>query len=532
MKSLKLGTTVLAGAMVAFLFVFVGTSVSARTKSDRQQQEEKKKTPPPPPQKSNQSPPPRNSPPPPQRSAPPATHGGGNPPTGQRGGNPPNQQRGNPPTGQRGGNPPTGQRGGNPPNQQGGNLPTGQRGGNSPNNAANRGGTNRPPANTRQITTKSGAVAYVRPNGGVARIENHGTVITRGVHGERTVVTRLAGGGRVVTQGPRGGYVQRSFTRNNQTFVSRTYVVNNRTFVHVYQPMRFRGITYYRYVPAFYFRPAFYGWFFSPWRVGISFSWGWGPWFGFYGGYFQPYPVYTAPWFWLTDYLIAENLNLAYENQQLEAENAQYNAPPPDAGSQAAPVTLSPEVKQAIADEVQRQLAEEQNEAAQGGSAAAPPPAASGDQIPPALDPQMSTFIVTSNLEVTDNGQPCELTPGDVIVRIDDTPGPDSAVEVKVTNSKAGDCRAGARPRILVTDLQEMMNQFRAQIDSGTQQLAADQGQNGMPAAPPGSTATVQGPGQAPPDPNAANLLQQQQHDADAIESDVKKQTSSGQNNQ
>jgi hypothetical protein len=104
---------------------------------------------------------------------------------------------------------------------------------------------------------------------------------------------------------------------------------------------------------------------------------------------------------------------------------------------------------------------------------------------------------------------------------------------VKVTNSKPGDCRAGARPRIQVTDLQEMMNHFRAQIDAGTQQLATKQGQNGIPAAPPGSTTPIAGPGQAQPDPNAANIIQQQQHDADAIENDVKKQNSSGgQNNQ
>jgi hypothetical protein len=292
--------------------------------------------------------------------------------------------------------------------------------------------------------------------------------------------------------------------------------------VRVYQPFVYGGVTYNRYLPGFYYRPAFYGWAFSPWGVGISFGWGWGgaAWFGFYGGYFQPYPLYVGPTLWLTDYLLAANLQLAYENQQANG------APPPGPYAQAQQVELSPEVKQAIADEIQRQLAaEQQQSAAPNGDV----PQANGNMVPSALDPQMSTIVVTENLQVVDNGQPCELTPGDVLTRIDDNPGADNAVQTKVTNSKPGDCRAGALPRVKVAALQDMMNQFQAQVDSGVQQLAAQQGKGGIPAAPNGSTTVVPGPGQATPDPNAATLLKQQQDSANAVEAEVK---TSGSGNQ
>ena len=40
------------------------------------------------------------------------------------------------------------------------------------------------------------------------------------------------------------------------------------------------------------------------------------PWFGFYGGYFQPYPVYPSAAFWLTDYIISQDLQAAYAARQ------------------------------------------------------------------------------------------------------------------------------------------------------------------------------------------------------------------------
>ena len=87
--------------------------------------------------------------------------------------------------------------------------------------------------------------------------------------------------------------------------------------------MRYYGRYYYHgmyvnpYYPSYYYGPAFYGWAYNPWAAPVAYGWGWGgnPWFGFYGAYFTPYPIYASPAFWLTDYIIANSLQAAYQAQ-------------------------------------------------------------------------------------------------------------------------------------------------------------------------------------------------------------------------
>jgi hypothetical protein len=82
------------------------------------------------------------------------------------------------------------------------------------------------------------------------------------------------------------------------------------------------------------------------------------PWHTYYRGYFMPYPVYTSPTLWLTDYLIASTLEQAYRDRMDAAADADMQANSVYNG----PVALTPEVKQAIADEVRSQLAQENSE--------------------------------------------------------------------------------------------------------------------------------------------------------------------------
>ena len=46
------------------------------------------------------------------------------------------------------------------------------------------------------------------------------------------------------------------------------------------------------------------------------------PWYGYYGDYFAPYPVYPSAAFWLTDYMIAASLQDAYAAQAAAAQQA------------------------------------------------------------------------------------------------------------------------------------------------------------------------------------------------------------------
>ena len=85
--------------------------------------------------------------------------------------------------------------------------------------------------------------------------------------------------------------------------------------MRVYRTYTYGRVHYSSYVPLVYYQPAFYGWVYRPWRAPVVYAWGWGPAPWFYGGYFAPELVYPTAALWLTDFLLAENLKLAYENR-------------------------------------------------------------------------------------------------------------------------------------------------------------------------------------------------------------------------
>jgi hypothetical protein len=283
---------------------------------------------------------------------------------------------------------------------------------------------------------------------------------------------------------------------------------------------------------VYYYRPAFYAWAFDLWPAPVSYGWGWAavPWYPYYAWYFEPYPVYPGAAFWLTDYVIAANLQAAYAAQAATttatSTQTQGNAAVAGEGggqtspaSRSTPVVLSPEVKQAIEEEVKAQLAAEK--AATGSSG--PQPTSARDDVPPALDPAHRTFIVSSDLDEISEGQECTLTPGDVIVRLGDIPDADKKVPVSVSASKRTDCSAGKQLAVSVDDLQEMHNHFQEQIDAGLKTLAARQGTGGLPKAPDTSAT----PGEIPPptaDTTAARALTDQQAAADETEARVVKE--------
>jgi hypothetical protein len=282
---------------------------------------------------------------------------------------------------------------------------------------------------------------------------------------------------------------------------------------------------------------VYYGWAYNPWPAPVYYRWGWGvsPWYGYYGGYFAPYPVYPSAAFWLTDYLIAANLQAAYQARAAAAANAtgdngggdQPQSQPSgndNTASNSGQVTLSPEVKEAIAEEVKAQLAAQQSAAQQTSSGTNQSSASTPSQeVPAALDPARHTFIVVSDLTVSSDGQECQLTAGDVIKRTSDTPDEDRKVTAVISASKKSDCAVGQEVAIGVDDLQEMHNKFEEQLDNGMKDLADKQGQNGIPKAP-GTKTTPSDVPPPPPDNNAAKALQDQQSAADQTESQVVKE--------
>jgi hypothetical protein len=410
-------------------------------------------------------------------------------------------------------------------------------------------------------------------NGKVTSIHSGNTTINHGANGSRTVTTRRADGSRVVTNGRHGGYVEHGFNRGGRSYNRRTYYRDGHAYTHVYGRGYYHGGYYNHYYPGYYYGRGYYGYAYGGWGAPVAWSWGWGgnPWYGYYGYYFNPYPVYAAPAFWITDYVIAANLQAAYAAQAVANANAaaananaaaasvnaqgggdgggQQQVAQQDQGSGGGggQVVLTPEVKQAIADEVKAQILAEQQaseangpqapaaapaaattaasttSSAQNSNPDAPPPSGTPEVVPDALNPTNRTFIVadTINPQLPD-GTECSLTQGDVLTRIDDTPDANQNVKVLVSGSQKNDCHSGAQLSVSVNDLQEMHNHFREQIDDGLGEMAKKQGTGGMPAAPSGSTTAKANPeGQAQPDLTAQADLEKQNQAADQTEKEV-----------
>jgi len=365
--------------------------------------------------------------------------------------------------------------------------------------------------------------------------DKRGNTISRGPSGERRVVTVRPDHTRVVSFG-RGGYVERPFDRGGRPYMRRTYVVGGHSYVSVYRGYPYRGVVYYGYVPPYYYAPAYYGWVYNPWPRPVYYTWGWygSPWYRPYGYYFTPYPVYPYASLWLTDYVISENLRLAYEadaaagyepiDSQAEIVSVAYHPGYPAKAGQPAgdSAVLTPKVKQMIADEVKSVIAAEQKAASSPSSSA---PSSSEDQLPAALDPNHRAFVVFSVVEVTVNGDTCSLTSSDVVKRTEDTPDADNTVAIKILASKKSDCETGSTARIHVTDLNDMQNHLHEQVDAGMKTLSAQQGKNGLPAAPSADPRAVPD-GTAAPDPKAAADLKEQEQEADQTEKEVQQDTS------
>ncbi|MGD0773253.1 MAG: hypothetical protein ABSC05_10575 [Candidatus Solibacter sp.] len=366
-----------------------------------------------------------------------------------------------------------------------------------------------PPART--FTTPSGDVVHRDAGGQVRQVHlSNGTTVYHPPNAPRRVEVVRPGGTMVVASSPGHGYVQRSVVINNTTIIKRTYIYNGVPQAMIYRPRVFNGITLAVYTPVRYYRPTFYAYAYNPWARPVAYTWGWGgsPWYGYYGGYFTPYPIYASPSLWLTDFFIAATLESAYQERM--AARATGGGIYQD-GGQSPPMT--PEVKQAIADEVRRQI---DLERAQGQNAGA----GGGQGVNIFADNVPHVFVAHSTLFVNSNVGECAISEGDVL-RMNGPPPMNSPVaDVVVLASRRMDCRRGSLVSVQLQDLQEMHNQMVAAIDRGMGDLQAKQGQGGLPPLPQGSAGTIDTPfvQGSQPDANVASELTSVSQEADRAE--------------
>jgi hypothetical protein len=279
-------------ALAAFVLAF-GASLPAQEQKDKEKPAPTHKTTPPPAKKTGNTPP---------SSGQPAGHPGAPPSNSQTAH--PTGTPGAPNDRPRPANPTPGVTGGRP-------TPTR----NGPVSAAG----NRP-----VYRGANGSEVHYRANGQPQMVRAHGMVITHGPSGMQRAEFVRPDHSVIVTQGAHYGYVQRPYMVGNVGYVQRTYIVGGVSYARIYRPYTYHGVVLNLYVSSHYYAPAYYGWAYTPWSRPVVFSFGWGssPWFGFYGGYFAPYPTYAGPNYWLTDYMIAMTLQDAYQQQQMQAAAA------------------------------------------------------------------------------------------------------------------------------------------------------------------------------------------------------------------
>ena len=318
-----------------------------------------------------------------------------------------------------------------------------------------------------------------RSNGRVSDVHDpkRGMDVHHGLNGGHRVSVERADHSRVYAEHGRRGFVERGYNYHGHDFARRSYYYHGREYDRYYRGYGYRGMYLNVYAPGYYYPPAFYGWAYNPWAAPITFGWGWAgnPWYGFYGGYFAPYPVYPSAAFWLTDYIISQNLQAAYAAHQ-EAGEA---AAAPAAGG---PPALTPEVKQMISDEVRSQLALENQEAAQSAKQQDVDPGSSGIARMLA-DGRPHVFVAGGSLDVTDSsGQECALSDGDALQMQTPPPQDATTADLLVLASKGGqECAKSSTVTIQLTDLQEMQNHMRETIDQGLQDLKDKQGNGDYP---------------------------------------------------
>src|SRR3984885_1365332 len=362
------------------------------------------------------------------------------------------------------------------------------------------------------------------------------------------VARGLAGGQvRVVRYGNTlSGTVERTIRPGlmSRTFVSGGHVV----YTHVYQRHVWhqfgRAFAYETFVPAVRYPGVYYAWALAAWPRPVRYSWGWQvqPWYPMYGSLFTPYPVYTSPDLWMTDYIIAQSMQTAYQAQTGATASGPAQAPPaaapaPDAGvvvpaappsdavsppqpSDAAPApqssdtpsapvalppAITPQVKAQLTAQIKVQLQEQQ-------AAAAMPVSLTTQSTPPALRSNHVFFQVVQPLDVpsgTANSH-CSLSANDYIKRTGAMSNDDWMIPVVVELSRPSDCPEGLRTRIGLNDLNAMENEQEAQVLQAMQAASKSMGPNGPPSGP-GAHPTLIADGRAAPDPSALDAIRQAQ---------------------
>jgi hypothetical protein len=334
----------------------------------------------------------------------------------------------------------------------------------------------------------------------------------------------------------RPGFVSRTFVGGGHVLYARVYQS------HVWHQYG-RAFAYETFVPGVRFPAVYYGWALAPWAHPVVYAWGWQvqPWYPVYGPLFTPYPVYTSPDLWMTDYIIAQRMQAAYQAQapappppspqwvpaptppepapdaSLPVPAPQPDGAPPVAqpgdappapqpsdtptAPSALPPAVTPQIKAQLDAQIKVQLQEQQ-------AAAATPATLTTQSGPPALRPNHVFFEVVQPLDVPTAHGHCSLSANDYIKRTGPMSNDDWMIPVVVELSRPSDCPEGLATRVGLNDLNAMENEQEAQVLEAMQAASKGIGPNGPPT---GERPTLIADGSATADRSALDAFRQAQ---------------------
>lgn len=375
--------------------------------------------------------------------------------------------------------------------------------------------------------SKSGVEAKFDHRGQLAEVHiaHHDgeIVIHHATNGNRHIEVVRPDHSRLVSFAPNRGYVEHRIP-SRSGYVARNYVVDGKSSIRVYRTYQYQNITYYQFVPVAYYSPLFYRWINSRWSTPVTYAGDWDgqPWAAANQQYFAPDSSYSTPDALVTDYVIEEDLKLAFEGQDSTRDEAS-----PMAGGNGDSMPITPQVKQVFAREVGSEVTEMEIEAKSAGAVDPKSKSDVPEQVPSVLNPEHRLLMISTNQQVTTtSGETCLLTGGDMIVRTGNEIVEGDKVEISVLASRPGDCPYNVAAKIELAALQEQSNEMRAQIHSGISMVANKQGTHGIP---PGPDSALHGApeGYAPADADAGNQLHKLQQEAEKAESDIRQNTAS-----
>jgi hypothetical protein len=403
--------------------------------------------------------------------------------------------------------------------------------------ASGREVTRGPAGHVTNVRMANGHEARFGSNGHIREVHANGMEVRRGPGGMRRTVVDRPDHSRYVAYGHGRGYIQRPYAYRGHTYYSRAYYYHGGYYRSYYHPYYYHGVYLHGYMPAYYYPAAYYGWAYNPWPAPAPYAWGWGaaPWYGYYGAYFRPYPVYPSAAYWLTDYMVSASLQEAYaagvaagqSSAELRDTKPRLIFASYDPESDTTSPVMTKEVKDAVSEEIKRELAESQK--------ATDPSDGSTSNLSTLLaDGQPHVFVVSTGLTVTSNGQDCGVTEGDVLALNAAPTGDASAADLRVLASKQTDCLKGSVVSVELTDLQEMHNHLLQNIDKGMADMKDHPGQGGLPAPP---AAAIQGTTAAPyaaaapaADADGASQLDQQAQEGAQTEQQVEAEANAADN--